>query len=129
MSWLSITSDALCLLEWGDGLCRKADFQPWLHGERTPFWSADLRGTSAGIDTRTRSVSLSTAILEGAACTLSRRIDAITLACSSTSGVLVADGGVRLSVIPRVVQDSVNVPTVVLRSQDYVASDGEALCG
>ena len=102
-------------------------FYPWLHGERTPFWSADLRGTFAGIDVHTGMDTLSAAIVKGVAFTLSRMINAMAQTRSCPSGVVVAGGGVRLSEMLRVVQGSVSVPLTILRSFDYLASDGAAL--
>jgi gluconokinase len=102
-------------------------FFPWLHGERTPFWSADLRGTFAGIDVHSDMNTLSGAIVKGVAFTLSRMINAMAHARSCPSGVVVAGGGVRLSEMLRVVQGSVGVPLTILKSFDYLASDGAAL--
>jgi gluconokinase len=102
-------------------------FYPWLHGERTPFWSADLRGTFTGIDVRTDMATLSAAIVKGVGFTLSRMINAMAHARSCPSGVVVAGGGVRLSEMLRVVQGSVSVPLTILKSFDYLASDGSAL--
>jgi gluconokinase len=102
-------------------------FYPWLHGERTPFWSADLRGTFAGIDVHSDMTTLSAAIVKGVAFTLSRMINAMAHARSCPSGVVVAGGGVRLSEMLRVVQGSVGVPLTILKSFDYLASDGAAL--
>lgn len=102
-------------------------FYPWLHGERTPYWSADLRGTFTGIDVRTDMDTLSAAIVKGVAFTLSRMINAMAQARSCPSGVVVAGGGVRLSEMLRVVRGSVTVPLTILKSFDYLASDGAAL--
>jgi len=102
-------------------------FYPWLHGERTPFWSADLRGTFTGIDVSTDMSTLSAAIVKGVGFTLSRMINAMAHARSCPSGVVVAGGGVRLSEMLRVVQGSVTVPLTILKSFDYLASDGSAL--
>ncbi len=102
-------------------------FYPWLHGERTPFWSADLRGTFTGIDVQTDLTTLSSAIVKGVAFTLSRMVNTMTHARSCPSGVVVAGGGVRFSEMLRVVQGSVSVPLTILKSFDYLASDGAAL--
>lgn len=102
-------------------------FFPWLHGERMPFWNADLRGTFTGIDMRTDSTSLSSAILKGVAFTLSRMINAITGTRHRNSSVVMAGGGIRLSELIRVIQGSVNVPLSVLKSYDFLASAGAAL--
>ncbi len=102
-------------------------FFPWLHGERTPFWSADLRGTFAGLNVQTDMATLSAAIVKGVAFTLSRMINAMANARSCPSGVVVAGGGVRLSEMLRVVQGSVSVPLTILKDFDYLASDGAAL--
>jgi len=102
-------------------------FFPWLFGERTPFWSADLRGTFTGMDVRTDMSTLSAAIVKGVAFTLSRMINAMAHARSCPSGVVVAGGGVRLTEMLRVVQGSVRVPLTILKSFDYLASDGAAL--
>ncbi|GEM_PF-2229127 len=102
-------------------------FYPWLHGERSPFWSADLRGSFTGIDVRTEMATLSAAIVKGVAFTLSRLINAMAHARSCSNGVVVAGGGVRLSEMLRVVQGSVGVPLTILKSFDYLASDGAAL--
>jgi len=102
-------------------------FHPWLHGERTPFWSADLRGTMTGMDVRTDIASLSSAMLKGVAFTLSRMINAIVLARTDNPNVVVAGGGVHLSELVRVVQGSVGVPLTILASFDYLAAEGAAL--
>lgn len=102
-------------------------FYPWLHGERTPFWSADLRGTFTGMDVKTDLSTLSAAIVKGVGFTLSRMINAMAHARSCPSGVVVAGGGVRLSEMLRVVRGSVTVPLTILKSFDYLASDGAAL--
>lgn len=102
-------------------------FYPWLHGERTPFWSADLRGTFTGIGVQTDMARLSAAIVKGVAFTLSRMVNTMTHERTCPSGVVVAGGGVRLSEMLRVVQGSVSVPLTILKSFDYLASDGAAL--
>jgi gluconokinase len=102
-------------------------FYPWLHGERTPFWSADLRGSFTGIDVHTDMATLAAAMVKGVAFTLSRMINAMAHARSCPSGVVVAGGGVRLSEMLRVVQGSVSVPLTILKDFDYLASDGSAL--
>lgn len=102
-------------------------FFPWLHGERTPFHNADPRGTFTGIDMRTDSASLASAIIRGVAFTLSRMVNAIADARHRNSSVVVAGGGIHLSELLRVIQGSVNVPLSVLKSHDFLASDGAAL--
>lgn len=132
-----ISSNGGSVLEWArkmgwgiDEACVRSGgerFYPWLHGERSPFWSADLRGTFAGLDVRTDMAALSAAIVKGIAFTLSRMINAMTHAHSCSSRVVVAGGGVRLAEMLRVVQGSVSVPLTILKSFDYLASDGAAL--
>lgn len=102
-------------------------FYPWLHGERTPYWSADLRGSFTGIDVHTDMSTLAAAMVKGVAFTLSRMINAMSHARSCPSGVVVAGGGVRLSEMLRVVRGSVSVPLTILKDFDYLASDGSAL--
>jgi len=102
-------------------------FYPWLHGERTPFWSADLRGTVTGMDMRTDNASLSSAILKGVAFTISRMINGIARARGDNADVIVAGGGVHISELVRVIQGSVDVPLTIVSSFDYLASEGAAL--
>ncbi len=132
-----ISSNGGSVLEWARGTHQGIDevkvshggerFHPWLHGERSPFWSADLRGTFTGIHVHTDLSTLSGAIVKGVAFTLSRLINAITHERSCPRGVVVAGGGVRLSEMLRVVQGSVSVPLTILKSFDYLAADGAAL--
>jgi len=42
-------------------------FLPYLSGERTPFWDADLRGAFVGLNRRHRAIDLAFAVLEGVA--------------------------------------------------------------
>ena len=102
-------------------------FYPWLHGERTPFWSADLRGTLTGMDMRTDSASISSAMLKGVAFTLTRMINGIVRARGDNPNVVVAGGGVHMSELVRVMQGSVDVPLTIVSSFDYLASEGAAL--
>jgi len=102
-------------------------FFPWFYGERMPSGNADLRGTFTGIDMRTDRTSLSSAIIQGVAFTLSRMINAITDARHRSSGVVVGGGGVHFSELLRVVQGSVSVPLSILKSSDFLSSDGAAL--
>ncbi len=132
-----ISSNGGSVLEWArrtqwaiDDVCVKQGgerFYPWLHGERTPFWSADLRGSFTGIDVHTDMATLAAAMVKGVAFTLSRMINAMAHARSCPSGVVVAGGGVRLSEMLRVVRGSVSVPLTILKDFDYLASDGSAL--
>lgn len=102
-------------------------FFPWLTGERTPYWSSNLRGAFVGLDLGTSREALEAAVVKGVAFTLCRMAEALEAATKNTDLMILAGGGVHIAPLVEAVSGALPMRSVVLEESDHLASFGAAL--
>lgn len=135
-----ISSNGCSVLNWAEKIGYPKDidmtdkssdamFIPWLHGERTPYWSSDLRGTFVGLDIMTNRESMGRAIVKGVAFTAVKLMDIINrniggLGCDM---VVAAGGGVHIKSLMEIISGCSPFKIGILNDYDYLASYGAAM--
>lgn len=135
-----ISSNGCSVLNWAKeiGLLKDTDmksknsevmFIPWIHGERTPYWSSNLRGTFTGIDVETDMNSLNKAIIKGVAFTAVKLMNIVYKNIDSLDNdiVIAAGGGVHLKELMEIISGCSPLRIGILNDYDYLASYGAAL--
>jgi xylulokinase len=100
-------------------------FHPYLMGERSPYWDADLRGSFVGLSMRHTRSDLSRALLEGVAYSLKdcyRTIEEMGLV---TDEFILIGGGAKSALWSQIICDVFNTPVKCPATCD--ASFGSAL--
>jgi len=100
-------------------------FHPYLMGERSPYWDANLRGSFTGLSMSTTKADLARALLEGVAYSLRdcyRTIESMGLAVHEA---ILIGGGAKSELWSRIVCDVFNLPLACPAGSD--ASFGSAL--
>ena len=94
-------------------------FQPYLHGERTPFWDAELRGAFLGLEPRHGPRDMLRAVMESVAF-----VDRLVLeraeAATGTRApqLLIAGGGARLNAWNQIRADVLGRPVVAKSARE-----------
>lgn len=111
------------------GESKKGDlfFFPWLHGERTPFWSSHLKGVCIGFQIDTNWQAFAGAIVKGVGFTLSNLIELVGANLPRHDLVAIAGGGVYLEKLMEVIAGSIPMRIAILQDVEYLASYGAAL--
>ncbi len=133
-----ISSNGCSVLNWAEelGMNKECDskksnnnvmFFPWLHGERTPYWSSDLKGTFTGIEIDTDIQMISTAIIKGVGFTIANIINLVSQDVEASDMVVVAGGGVYKKELMNVLKGSVDIKICTVYDSDYLASYGAAI--
>lgn len=133
-----ISSNGCSVLNWSEELKLYSEelisksnnnlmFFPWLHGERTPYWSSDLKGTLMGIEIGTEMSSISTAVVKGVGFTVANLVNLVSRDVGSNEMVIVAGGGVHKKYLMEVVSGSISMEIGILKDSDYLASYGAAI--
>lgn len=103
-----------------------AMFFPWLHGERTPYWSSNLKGTFTGIEIETDINSIISAVVKGVAFTVANLINIVSSDVGESGMVITAGGGVHKKALLEFLSGSIPLKIGVLYDSDYLASYGAA---
>lgn len=135
-----ISSNGCSVLNWAEGMGLSKDidmtdsdsevmFIPWLHGERTPYWSSSLRGTFVGMDIKTNVESLNRAIIKGVAFTAAKLMNIVkeNIDGSDSDIVVAAGGGVHLKAMMEIISGCSQFKIGIMENYDYLASYGAAL--
>lgn len=101
-------------------------FFPWLHGERTPYWSSDLRGTITGL-----SIGDGTSEILGAAiravgftfCQMERLLEHVV---DEREPLVLAGGGTNIRPLIDVIAGCIKRDIVLLKSESYLGGTGAA---
>lgn len=102
-------------------------FFPWIHGERMPYWSSDLRGTFTGLRVDDSPASLAGAIIKAVAFTFVRMVDVLGEHAEKGSPLVIAGGGTNLSPILDIIAGCINVDLALLQNAEYLCSTGAAI--
>ena len=100
-------------------------FHPYLQGERSPYWDADLRASFTGISISTTKGDLMRALFEGVAFSLLDCYGLIRELELPVKRLILIGGGARSELWSRIVCDVFDLPLVIPRPGD--ASFGAAL--
>ncbi|MDF2519937.1 MAG: carbohydrate kinase [Clostridia bacterium] len=135
-----ISSNGCSVLNWAEdmGFSKEIDihggnsevmFIPWLHGERTPYWSSNLRGTFVGMNINTNMQALNGAIVKGVAFTAVKLMDIIYKSINGSGNELVvaAGGGVHINSLMEIISGCSPFKIGILNNYDYLAAYGAAL--
>jgi xylulokinase len=102
-------------------------FHPYLSGERTPYWNADLRGTFSGISFRHKEAHFARAVLEGIAFSLCDALLSLKAEKELPQRIRVVGGGTFDSLLMTVLSSVLNRELLGMRDID--SSYGAALFG
>jgi len=101
-------------------------FFPWLHGERTPYWSSNLKGTFAGIEIDTSINSIITAVVKGVSFTIANLINIVRTDVGESGMIIAAGGGIHKKALLEFLSGSIPLELGILYDSDYLASHGAA---
>ncbi len=102
-------------------------FHPFLAGERTPYWNANLRGTYSFISHKHTSAHMARAVLEGVAFSLMDALAVLSSIASLPEEIKVVGGGASDPLLMRILSSLVQRPLRALKSVD--SAYGAALFG
>lgn len=102
-------------------------FFPWFHGERTPYWSSELKGTFTGITLDTDMEILNNAIIKGVAFTAARLINIVSGNTEGKKLAIIAGGGSHSKALMKVLTGSISVDIGIINDCDYLASLGAVI--
>ncbi len=102
-------------------------FFPWIHGERMPYWSSDLRGTVTGLRVDDGPDVLADAIIKAVAFTFVRMADVLLQHAEKGCPLVIAGGGTNLSPILEVIAGCINIDLAILENAEYLCSTGAAI--
>lgn len=132
-----ISSNGCSVLNWAQtiglsggedtGQNDKVMFFPWLHGERTPYWSSNLKGSFIGIEIDTSLSSLTNAIVKGVGYTVVNLIELVSRNMSSDDIAVLAGGGVHSKSLLDVIKGAIPMKIGILENGDYLAAYGAAI--
>lgn len=132
-----ISSNSCTVLHWAERLglpltAAAADpgqvrFFPWLHGERMPFWSSDLRGSVTGLSVNDGPHVLAAAVLRSIAFTFVRM--ALTLEPLAAAGkpLVLAGGGTNVELLLEIIAGCLPREIALLEDAAYLGSIGAAV--
>lgn len=132
-----ISSNACSVLHWaGDvGLApgeklwdsREVQFFPWLHGERMPFWSSDLRGTFLGLQIGDGPQVLQAAVAKAVAFTFCRMALALEPVTAPETPLILAGGGTNLRPVLTAIAGCLHRDLALLENETYLGGTGAAM--
>lgn len=104
-------------------------FYPWEYGERTPYWSSDLRETMVGGKLTSTQNDYNCAVVRGIAYTIAamyNEIFKIEFDNENKEMLVIAGGGANFEVLMRYLSQALPVPLGILENFDYLGSVGAA---
>lgn len=132
-----ISSNACTVLHWardlgldpGDTLAdsREVLFLPWLHGERMPFWSSDLRGTFLGLQIGDGPQVLRSAVAKAVAFTFCRMALALEPVTAPDRPLILAGGGTNVRPVLTAVAGCLHRDLALLENETYLGATGAAM--
>ncbi|MFA5634750.1 MAG: FGGY family carbohydrate kinase [Anaerovoracaceae bacterium] len=129
-----ISSNSCSVLHWaGDmGISIEKDlpntkevmFFPWVHGERMPFWSSDLRGTFIGLRKDDSPKVLQGAVIKAIAFTFVRMAKVLEAYVEEGKPLVLAGGGTNVNSILNIIASCLGTDIVMLENAEYLCSTG-----
>lgn len=106
---------------------RDVMFFPWIHGERMPYWSSDLRGTITGMRIDDGPSVLAGAIIKAVAFTFVRMTDILVQHSENGKPLVIAGGGTNLAPILDIIAGCIDTDLALLQNAEYLCSTGAAI--
>lgn len=108
---------------------RKNDllFLPWIHGERIPYWTSDLKGTFLGMKSDTTKEDISVAVLKSISFTFAQMEAILEAYCRHDDPIVLAGGASNSQAVLEVVAGAINREIVLVEDADYLCSTGAVL--
>lgn len=115
--------------EIAEKLDRKSEllFLPWIHGERVPYWTSDLKGTFLGMKSDTTREDVSVAVLKGVSFTFSLMEKILEKYCVGEDSIVLAGGASNSKAVLEVVSGSIDREIAMVNHADYLCSTGAVL--
>lgn len=102
-------------------------FFPWLHGERTPYWSSDLRAAFTGLTVNDDVEALGSAVCKAVAFTFVRMARAVGKVAPQGEPLVLLGGGTNLAVLLSVISGCVDREILLLDDETYLGALGAAV--
>lgn len=102
-------------------------FFPWIHGERVPYWTSDIKGTFLGLKSDTNKEQISMTILKGISYTFSRMESILASYCQGNAPLVLAGGAANSKAVLRVVAGTIDRDIAMVNDADYLCSTGAAM--
>jgi len=99
---------------------------PWKNGERTPYWSSNLKETIVGADMNFCKNDYMCAIFRGIAYTIANMYDKVNTVIQENDMICMAGGGVNSEILMYYLAGTLKVKLAVLRDFDYLGAYGAA---
>jgi xylulokinase len=105
-----------------------ACFLPYLAGERTPYWSDDIRGGFYGLQLGHDDRHLARAVMEGVAWSLRHLLDLYQALAQPIDEIALAGGGARTPGWPAIIADATQRDVLLFAGEETVTRVLYALC-
>lgn len=132
-----ISSNACSVLNWARNAGLNLDaplpdtgeirFFPWLHGERMPYWSSDLRGTVTGLRVSDGVGAIAGAVVKSVAFTFARMARVLEDQVPKGKALVMAGGGTNLTSLLDAVSGCLDTPMKILKGAEYLCSTGAVI--
>ena len=132
-----ISSNSCSVFHWADRLGIKSDkgiqqtgdvmFFPWIHGERTPYWSSDIKGTFAGLGIDIDKSMMEGAVLKSVAFTFAAIVEELERYIDYDDVLVLGGGGAHCKGLVEIISGVVPVKLGFLNEYDFLASYGAAM--
>lgn len=132
-----ISSNACSVLNWSESIGIKNDdikliesevmFFPWIHGERMPYWSSDLRGAFVGLKVSDNMSSMAGAVLKAVGFTFARMVQTMTKYVEKDKPLVIAGGGTNIKLLLSVIAGCLDMRIALLNNTEYLCSIGSAM--
>lgn len=134
-----ISSNSCSVFHWGDQFDLRTEapedlvdthdvmFFPWLHGERMPYWSSDLRGTFIGLQVFDDQKVLRSAVLKAVAFTFCRIARTLEKVSAPDQPLVMAGGGTKNRAVLSVIAGCVHRDLYLQENEAFLGSIGAAI--
>ena len=102
-------------------------FFPWIHGERVPYWTSEIKGTLLGLKSDTTKEQIAISMLKGVSYTFSRMEHILEKYSNSNDPIVLAGGAANSSAVLKVVAGTINRDIAIVNDSDYLCSTGAAM--
>lgn len=132
-----VSSNSCTVLHWAERLGLKIPerlsdsgsvrFYPWLYGERSPYWSSDLRAVFTGLSAEDGPEAVSSAVCKAVAFTFARITQAVELAANPDDPLVLLGGGTNFPALLSAVTGCVDREILLPRDETYLGAMGAAV--
>lgn len=102
-------------------------FFPWIHGERVPYWTSEIKGSLLGLKSDTTKEQIAMSMLKGVSFTFSRMEHILEKHSQNNAPIVLAGGAANSSAVLRVVAGTIKRDIAIVNDSDYLCSTGAAM--